>query len=121
VDLKWKDDHAPLVVESRELEKLKIRTPWNKAACENALQDIIAGAGFFGTHRKGCKLKIKATFTRYAAEIAKVIKYYCRPTCHVCTVIVLVHISTFIQVWLFSFAAFVFNNFSASIHPAQQL
>jgi hypothetical protein len=45
----------------------------NKAACENALQDF-AGAGFFRTHRRGCKLNIKATCTGYAAEIAKVMK-----------------------------------------------
>ena len=50
MDFKWKDDHAPLVVDcmkDREcLRNPKYEHRRNKAACEDALQDILQEPDF---------------------------------------------------------------------------
>lgn len=51
VDFKWKDDHAPLVVDCMKGRGECLRNPKyehrrNKAACENALQHILQELDF---------------------------------------------------------------------------
>lgn len=50
MDIKWKDDHAPLVVDCMK-DRESLRNPKyehrrNRAACENALQDILLALDF---------------------------------------------------------------------------